>query len=87
MSGPPQAILLTTMPFPARKDLKVHLVGSPTLEALVPAALELRKLHPRAKLIVAAPARVVRELERRYPPLIDLAVPDPTPELVQQTLD
>ncbi len=47
------------------------------LEALAAAALELRKQDPYATLVVAAPERLVRELQRRYPPLVDVVITSP----------
>ncbi len=51
--------------------------AAPKLEALAAAALELRKRHPYATLVVAAPKRLVRQLERRYPMLVDVAITSP----------
>lgn len=51
-----------------------QLPADASLRQLAAAALQMRKEQPRATLVVAAPERLVRELERRYPPLLDVAL-------------
>jgi hypothetical protein len=46
----------------------------PSRRELAAAALALRKQHPRLTLAVAGPPAVVRELERRYPALVDVTL-------------
>jgi hypothetical protein len=55
-------------------DVETHGLAKATLKELAAAALELRKRHPRARLLVCGPERLVRQLERRYPPLVDVAI-------------
>ena len=58
----------------------------PSLTELANAALEIRKLHPRLPLLVAGPPKLVRQLERRYPALIDAPLPSSAPPEVMEAL-
>jgi len=68
--------------------VEVHLVeGKPSLQELAGRALELRKLHPRARLMVAGPEKLVRRLAERYPPLVDVELAEAKAAAVLATLD
>jgi len=57
------------------QGIEVHVLEQPpSLRELAGAALELRKRHPNLPLLVAGPPKLVRQFERRYPPLIDVAL-------------
>jgi hypothetical protein len=58
--------------------VEVRKPASKRIAGLYEAALEIRKVHPRLPLIVSASERVLRKFERRYPPLIDIALPNAT---------
>ena len=58
----------------------------PSLSELAGAGLELRKAHPRARLLVSGPVKLVRQFERGYPALIDVPLTDTRPETVLAAL-
>jgi len=69
------------------QGIDVHELGrTATVEDMAAASLELRKRHPRARLLVAGPERLVREFERRYPPLLDAALTSTSPAAVLAAL-
>jgi hypothetical protein len=59
----------------------------PSLRQLAAAALELRKRHPALPLLVAASASLVRRLQQRYPPLVDVPLTSTTAPTVLAWLD
>jgi hypothetical protein len=69
------------------RGIEVHALGRPSLRELASAALEARKRHPRAKLIVAGPERLVRQLVQKYPPLADVELFSADPASVLAALD
>jgi hypothetical protein len=64
------------------QGVEVHAPTRKRLADLAAAALEIRKAHPRLPLIVSAPERLLRKFERRYPPLVDVPIPNATAGLV-----
>jgi hypothetical protein len=81
----PTTVLVTTHAVDAHEGVEVRLSGG-TVRELARAALEARKAHPRARLFVAGAAKLVRELERRYPPLVDVAVAAGSREAIEEAL-
>ncbi|HLQ33939.1 MAG TPA: hypothetical protein VK457_14735 [Chloroflexota bacterium] len=70
------------------QGLEVHTFAKPpSLRELAEAALELRKHHPRARLLVAGPERLVRQLAERYPPLVDVPLSSAGAKAVLAALD
>ncbi len=71
-----------------RQGVEVHAFASaPSLQDLATAALTIRKRHPRLRLLVAAPDRVLRSFARRYPPLLDAGLLAVTPAAVLSALE
>jgi hypothetical protein len=69
------------------QGLVVHtFVRPPSLRELAAAALDLRKRYPRLPLIVAGPQPLIKNLEQRYPPLIDVPLVSAEPEMVLAAL-
>ena len=70
------------------EGIEVHALNKrfARLKDLVEAGLDLRRKHPRLPLLVSAPERMLRRLERRYPPLIDVAVPNTSPVAILAAL-
>ena len=58
----------------------------PTLPELAAAALALRKAQPMLPLLVAAPEKLLRQLKRDYPPLVDVPLTASNPSAVLQGL-
>lgn len=79
-----RAILLTTAITESDSEMlsaagvQIRKPARKRMSGLYETALEIRKEHPRLPLLVSAPERLVHRFERRYPPLIDIALPNAT---------
>ena len=89
----PQALLLAASISPADADalatheVEVHsFARTPSLPELAAAALELRKQHPTLPLLVAGPPGLLKQLQRRYPPLVDIPLTATSPTIVLREL-
>jgi hypothetical protein len=77
---------VTTQALPAREGVEVRATAN-SLADVAAAALDARKRWPRATLIVCAPEPLLRRLEERYPPFIDIGLTSATSEALNEALE